>query len=700
MTPVKAKISLLVVAAALCSMTVVTSAVPARAASSAAPGAFVPVAPTRILDTRIGLGAPKAPVQGGADVVLQIAGRGGVPWPNVDAVAITVTVTQPTAGGFVSVAPYFQAPTSTFNYGFAQTVSNAAVVRLGGGSIDIRTSEHGTLQILADVTGYVSAVGSNPLTAGAYMTIFPERVLDTRTGVGAPRGRMLSGHTVAVQVNLGVGANWPYAEQAVALNVTVVRPTAAGHLTVYAHGSPRPATSSVNFAAGRTVANLTFPAVSVDGLVDVTLAGGGSADLVADVSGYVLAGSPMAAGSFRTVPPSRLLDTRTGIGAPARPVAGGATVHLQVTGRGAVPAGAQTAVLNVTVVDPTRGGHLTAYADGQSLPLTTNLSFAAGATTAALGLVRIGSDGKVALHVNSSGPVQLLADVVGFTAAATQPRLAWSPGTTSLDARDVSCASSTFCMAVTRTGQSVVFDGTTWSAPLAVGSIPANVRCASNSFCVAAVIGSETAVVYDGSQWSAPKQVSAARGNLDIESCPESGFCLATDSTGLLYIYADGVWSAPENLGIRSTDVTGACASPTSCAIVDSDGDYATYDGQRWSALSNLPSSALFGVSCPADQECFVVGGAAFGDYLVSTLRLDGTRITPIASVYSPQQVDCVGATTCIAAAPEGRTHVYDGYGWSPPIPSGFSEIDRLSCAGTLCVALDDGTARVGTIRG
>src|SRR5688500_17797762 len=46
--------------------------------------------------------------------------------------------------------------------------------------------------------------------------------------------------------------------------------------------------------------------------------------------------------------PARILDTRTGVGAPVGKVAPGSTMTLQVTGVGGVPAEATGVVLNLT----------------------------------------------------------------------------------------------------------------------------------------------------------------------------------------------------------------------------------------------------------------------------------------------------------------------------------------------------------------
>jgi hypothetical protein len=124
---------------------------------------------------------------------------------------------------------------------------------------------------------------------------------------------------------------------------------------------------------------------------------------------------PTAAGTYQPVTPRRLLDTRSGLGAPAARVGPDATVHLQVTSRGGVPASNVSAVvLNITVTGPTRGGVVTVYPDGTSRPTASNLNYATGQTIPNLVVAPIGSNGKVALYNHSSGSTHLIADVAGY----------------------------------------------------------------------------------------------------------------------------------------------------------------------------------------------------------------------------------------------------------------------------------------------
>src|SRR5665811_1961762 len=96
--------------------------------------------------------------------------------------------------------------------------------------------------------------------------------------------------------------------------------------------------------------SLSFAQVGANGKVALYNGSAGTVQLVADVSGYYLAGSPTVEGTFGSLTATRVLDTRTGLGAPKAAVAAGGTVHLQVAGMGGVPSSGVSAVmLNVTV---------------------------------------------------------------------------------------------------------------------------------------------------------------------------------------------------------------------------------------------------------------------------------------------------------------------------------------------------------------
>jgi hypothetical protein len=100
------------------------------------------------------------------------------------------------------------------------------------------------------------------------------------------------------------------------------------------------------------------------------------------------------------------------------PLAGGATLPVQVTGLGGVPAGAAAAVLNVTAVDPSAAGFLTVFPEGSTLPVVSNLNFAAGQTVANLVTVALSTSGAVSIYLNT-GSTDVIVDVEGYYTTQT-----------------------------------------------------------------------------------------------------------------------------------------------------------------------------------------------------------------------------------------------------------------------------------------
>ncbi len=388
-------------------------------AAPAPPGGYVSLTPTRVLDTRLGNGAPVARVAARATVSVQVTGRGGVPATGVSAVVLNVTAVAPTAGGFITAYGPGSRPTvSNLNFVARQTVPNLVIVPVTAtGAVRLYNGSSGSTDLLADVAGYYRS--GEPTTTGAFGSVTPTRVLDTRLGNGAPVARVAARATVSVQVT-GRGGVPATGVSAVVLNVTAVAPTAGGFITAYGPGS-RPTVSNLNFVARQTVPNLVIVPVTATGAVRLYNGSSGSTDLLADVAGYYRSGEPTTTGAFGSVTPTRVLDTRLGNGAPVARVAARATVSVQVTGRGGVPAtGVSAVVLNVTAVAPTAGGFITAYGPG-SRPTVSNLNFVARQTVPNLVIVPVTATGAVRLYNGSSGSTDLLADVAGYYLADTTP---------------------------------------------------------------------------------------------------------------------------------------------------------------------------------------------------------------------------------------------------------------------------------------
>ena len=258
-----------------------------------------------------------------------------------------------------------------------------------------------------------------PPIGARYNAVTPARILDTRSGNGAPAAAVGPGGTVELQVN-GRGGVPASGVSSVVLNVTVTQPSAAGYLTVFTSGEPRPAAASLTFAANQTVPNLVMVKVGAGGKVSLFNAAG-TTQVIADVAGWYDSGTATSGARYNALTPARILDTRSGNGAPAAPVGPGGTLELQVNGRGGVPAsGVSAVVLNVTVTQPSTTSFVTVFPTGASRPGASNLNFVANQTVPNLVVAKVGTGGKVSLY-NALGTAHVIADVAGWydTGAAT-----------------------------------------------------------------------------------------------------------------------------------------------------------------------------------------------------------------------------------------------------------------------------------------
>ncbi len=328
---------------------------------------------------------------------------------------LDVTAIDPSADGYLTVYGHGGARPGASNLDFhpGSNSANLTVTALpANGQLDFYNGSGGTVQLVADVAGYYLA--GTPTAAGAFTALSTSRLLDTRGGLGTRVGAVAARSTISLQVG-GHGGVPASGVAAIVLNVTVISPTSDGYLTLYGHGGAKPAASNLDFHPGRSVANLTVTALPANGQLDFYNGSGGTVQLVADVAGYYLAGTPTAAGAFTALPTSRLLDTRSGAGTPKAALPGNATLSLQVTGRDGIPTtGVAAVALNLTAISPSSAGYLTSYPGGTPQAHVSDLDFAAGTSRAILVLVPVGTDGSVLIRNGGTGTVQLVADVAGY----------------------------------------------------------------------------------------------------------------------------------------------------------------------------------------------------------------------------------------------------------------------------------------------
>ena len=370
---------------------------------------FVPLSPVRLLDTRNGTGAPVGSVGPGGVARVKVTGVAGIPAEGVTAVALNLTAVFPSRSTFVSAYPTGSARpvASNLNPAAGSIVPNAVVVKVGDlGRIDLY-NETGSTDLLVDVAGYFV---DDP-SGSTYRPLSPTRMLDTRNGTGGPAGVIGAGQTRSLQVTGAAGV--PAAGvTAVALNVTAVIPSRSTFVTAYPTGSARPVASNLNPAAGSIVPNFVVVKVGDLGRIDLYNETG-STDLLADIAGYYT--DDPAGSTFRPLNPTRVVDTRTGLGRDGRPGPLGESVYndLQITGVAGIPTtGVSAVVLNVTAVLPTKDTFVSVLPDGFPLR-TSNLNPPAGSIVPNLVVVKVSDLGKVRFY-NKAGDTHLLADVSGY----------------------------------------------------------------------------------------------------------------------------------------------------------------------------------------------------------------------------------------------------------------------------------------------
>ena len=103
------------------------------AGAPSGPGAFAPLNPQRVLDTRTGVGAAATSIPAGGSVRLVVAGRGGVPTGAVSAAALNFTVASPATGGYLTAYPTGESEPNASNVNFAagSTVPNTVLAKVG-----------------------------------------------------------------------------------------------------------------------------------------------------------------------------------------------------------------------------------------------------------------------------------------------------------------------------------------------------------------------------------------------------------------------------------------------------------------------------------------------------------------------------------------------------------------------------------------
>ena len=384
---------------------------------------FTGLKPTRVLDTRVGLGLSGAFVSGFPKtfkVAGDLGGSLGTVVPS-SAIAITgnLTVTGSNSAGFVYLGPdYTTNPTSsTINFPSGDNRANGVTVPLdSNGSLTavFKGASGRSTQLVLDVTGYF-----NPGTGGAYyVAVAPQRLLDSRIGSGVSSSflnRVPRTFSVAGRVDAGGNLIIPQDAQAVTGNLTITNQTSTGFAYIGKDSTTNPTSSTVNAPVRDNRANNLVVALDSTGSLTAVFVGtsGSSADLIFDVTGYFT-----ASGGWTYVPvtPTRLLDSRF----PGNPLTGPFVSRIPrafgVAGRTNVSSGALAATGNLTVVNQTAVGFGFAAPSAPANPGSSTINFPVGDVRANGVSLRLSPSGTLdVVYVAAAGAhCDFIFDITGY----------------------------------------------------------------------------------------------------------------------------------------------------------------------------------------------------------------------------------------------------------------------------------------------
>jgi Dual-action HEIGH metallo-peptidase len=300
----------------------------------------------------------------------------------------------------------------------------------------------GTTDFIIDVFGYL--IKGDNSNSGYFRTLASNqnRLYDSRPvgtnvpnppqGVGAGRfGVGMSDRTIYVRGYFNI----PNTAKAAIVNVTASDTNGGGYFGLYPSGTGWGGISSVNWNnryAGNIpwdVPNLAIVPIGSDGAFKVTV-GGGSAQLIIDVIGYIDSTTDLIVNGHYTVlkNPQRLYDTRIEGGQ----ISGhNAERIIQLRGRAGVPVGVQSVVIHVTSQDVGGGGHLALFNAAKVYPGISNVNMnGSNQLTGGTTIVPLDKDGRMKIRNGTPGPSTpspkgFVLDLVGYVLEIDYPGCRW-----------------------------------------------------------------------------------------------------------------------------------------------------------------------------------------------------------------------------------------------------------------------------------
>ncbi len=376
---------------------------------------------------------------------VQVAGAAGLPNDgSVGTVSVNATVSGSSTAGTLFARP--DANTSRtmmliYNGTYGEYTSNTGNVAVGAkGTIQIMTETDA--KIILTVQGYYTA-NDDGTAPGGFVPVDGKRIVDTRSGRGAPQAQLAPGKSTDVQVG---GTNGVPADASGAvLNLLAINSTTSdGYLTAYPTGSTRPS-NALHYAPSTDTSIQAQVSLSANGKATI-YNGSTTANLVIDLQGYFTAAGQ--GGAAFTPGVGRVFDSRaTGNTILAK----NETRSVQVAGRAGVPvmgSGLVAVVLTLTASHGGSDGRAVVWPDGTSKPGTTSINFRNDEIRTNTVTATLGANGKISLQ-NVADPTNYLIDVQGWYMDPAAPSVScpapYTSGTWNEQApsEDIECVVST-----------------------------------------------------------------------------------------------------------------------------------------------------------------------------------------------------------------------------------------------------------------
>jgi len=359
-----------------------------------APSGYAPIGPTRVVDTRYGVGVSTSrALEAGEVFVLDLSSQ---TTSTTTSVTINVTVDAVAAPGFLTAYACGEPPlSSTLNYAPGAVSTNLATVRLTT-TRKVCFFTQSSTHLIIDLQGRYDTALTSAITP-----VTPTRVIDTRYTSIVPAGGQLN---VPIVGQAGV----PAGATAVVASITADAGAGTGFLTAWQCGSSVPIVSNVNYGVGWPSGNGAIVPLSSGG--EICIYSQHRAHVIVDVFGYV----SNSGQRLEMITPNRVLDSRTSIGI----VSGGQTIAVPVTGFGRAASGSTAVEVNITATDVRAPGWVSVFpCSSQPSPgnETSVLNLVTGQTKAAHVVVSVGTSGAGAgsICLRTQERTHLIVDLSG-----------------------------------------------------------------------------------------------------------------------------------------------------------------------------------------------------------------------------------------------------------------------------------------------